>query len=1595
MPSIAFIDTEIDVKSKKILDIGCITGDGKEFHQPSPSSFFNFVKNIDFLCGHNILNHDLPFLAKNYPNGITKPAIDTLYLSPLLFPKTPYHALVKDDKINPDGPNNPFNDAKKAQELFYQELAAFEKLSNGVKDLFYLLLNATPQFSAFFAYVGYSPSELRNRADLILDVADSKVCSNVEFDKLIKQYPIELAYCLSLILADDDYSITPPWILRSFPAVDQVMKMLRNKPCTAGCPYCAEKLDAVLALKRIFGFDKFRVYDGEPLQEMAVKAAIAGRSILTVFPTGGGKSITFQLPALIAGETSKALTVVISPLQSLMKDQVDNLERQDITESVTINGLLDPIERANSFERVASGRAWLLYISPESLRSPSIINLLAGRKIARFVIDEAHCFSSWGQDFRVDYLYIGDFIRELEQKKNLSEPIPVSCFTATAKRKVIEDIQEYFKTKNELNLELYTSTASRSNLTYTVLEKNDDDEKYSALRDLIADKNCPTIVYVSRTHRAEVLAEKLTIDGLNAKAYHGKMDKKEKSANQDVFIKGDIQVMVATSAFGMGVDKKDIGMVIHYEISDSLENYVQEAGRAGRDERISAACYVLFNEDDLGKHFILLNQTKLSIKEIQQVWKAVKEITKYRTAVSNSSLEIARKAGWDDNVREIETRVTTAIAALEEAKYLKRGQNMPQVFATSILVKTAQEAIHKINLSERMDPQQKEQAARIMKKLISSKRRKESSDEVAESRVDYISDHLGIVKSEVIGVINSLREEHILADQKDLSAYIKKGESSKGSLSLLEQMGQIERRLLANFSVIELPYNLKDLNEDLEAAGCKKATPINIKTIINFLAIKNWIKRRFHDYSRNTMTISCTEAKEVLVTKMERRHELSRFIVTYLYGKIAMQSPDKEHLVEFSVHEIKRGFENSASLFGATITIDDVEDALFFLSRIDAIKIEGGFMVTYNRLRLERLEQNNQIQYKKEDYRKLNQFYESRVQQIHIVGEYAKQMVRDKDKAQRFVADYFNLNFTAFLNQYFPGTRQLEIKRNITLKKFRELFGSLSPKQLEIINDSESRYILVAAGPGSGKTKVLVHKLASLALMEDVRTDQMLMIAFSRAAVSEFKRKLTVLLGGGANYIEIKTFHSYCFDLLGRIGTLEKSENVIKDAIEKIQSGEVEQSRITKTVLVIDEAQDMDNDEFELVRALIEQNDEMRVIAVGDDDQNIFAFRKADSKYMRSLVLDRQGKVYELTENYRSAPQLVEFSNLFVGKIRNRIKSTPITSNHANPGSVKLTKYQAQYLYQPLVNDIVAGGRTGTVSVLTRTNEEASVIVELLIKHGRTARLIQSNEGFNLYNLYEARYFIDALRVGDSPIIDEENWDAAKKHCEKVLKPSNKLFILKKIIAEFESSFPGKKFKSDLEIFIKESKLEDFYSETGEVILVSTIHKSKGREFDNVYLMLRGAPTGTDEEMRPLYVAITRAKRFLSIHTNGNEFDGIDSAGLTRLEDNNQYGAPSEFKIQLTLKDVILDFFISRQHLYFSLASGDALLTKQFGCCNGVGVDIVRCSQKFKDQIVDFERKGYRMVSAVVNFIVYWRKEGSEVEFKVILPEILFARSRD
>ena len=693
-----------------------------------------------------------------------------------------------------------------------------------------------------------------------------------------------------------------------------------------------------------------------------------------------------------------------------------------------------------------------------------------------------------------------------------------------------------------------------------------------------------------------------------------------------------------------------------------------------------------------------------------------------------------------------------------------------------------------------------------------------------------------------------------------------------------------------------------------------------------------------------------------------------------------------------------------------------MEEALLYLSKIGAMKLEGGFLVLYNAMAIKRIKEPR-LRYKQEDYRMLNEFYKQKIQQIHIVGEYANLMVRDYDAALQYVQDYFQMDYHCFISKYFKGNRETEIERNVTPSKYKQLFGMLSKRQKEIIDDHESRCIVVAAGPGSGKTRVLVHKLASLLLLEDVKHEQLLMLTFSRAAATEFKQRLMQLIGNAAHFVEIKTFHSYCFDLLGRVGNLDEAGDVVKQAAEMINNGEVEPNRISKTVLVIDEAQDMSKDDYALVSALMKVNEEMRVIAVGDDDQNIYEFRGSNSRYLYELTQTEHSRFIEMTENYRSLRHIVDTANDFARNIRQRIKSTPIISMSQEDGEVRIVKhpYEIQekkvYMYQPILEDVtrLLGSNTSkeadastrkkneTISILTQTNEEAVIMLALLHSHNIKAKLVQSMDGLRFWNLAEVRYFLKKIDQGiketKSPIIPDDIWEAAKQQTVQKYATSQALPYLRRSLQVFEQTNRAK-YYSDLREFVFESSIEDFCDISKSDIVVSTIHKAKGHEFDHVLMLITHPEHPTDDILRRYYVGMTRAKRTLAIHTNGNLFDSLKSA--QHLYDAQAYDEPNEIVLQLSHKDVNLGFSKPHKDAILSLRSGMPLTYHDHCLClPSTGRDIAQLSIKMKEKLGKWELKGYKVTAARIRFIVAWKSKDAprdEKESAIVLADLVMKK---
>ncbi len=353
-------------------------------------------------------------------------------------------------------------------------------------------------------------------------------------------------------------------------------------------------------LQQYWGYPSFR-----PLQEDIVDSVMAGKDTLALLPTGGGKSICFQVPAM----AMEGLCLVITPLIALMKDQVAHLVAKGIHAATIYSGMHpDALELA--YNQAAFGRLKFLYVSPERLQTNQFIEALRRMKVCLLAVDESHCISQWGYDFRPPYLKIAD-IRPYMPKT------PVLALTATATAKVVDDIQVRlgFKEKN-----VFQSSFERKNVTYNVVREAD---KYGVLRrKLEAMKEGSAIVYVRNRKRTQVIADWLNSVGISATFYHAGLDAKTRDQRQDLWMKGRVKVIAATNAFGMGIDKPDVRLVIHMDLPDSIEAYFQEAGRAGRDLKPSEA-FLLVSPADIQKLQDNLTQSFPELDRIKLIYNAL------------------------------------------------------------------------------------------------------------------------------------------------------------------------------------------------------------------------------------------------------------------------------------------------------------------------------------------------------------------------------------------------------------------------------------------------------------------------------------------------------------------------------------------------------------------------------------------------------------------------------------------------------------------------------------------------------------------------------------------------------------------------------------------------------------------------------------------------------------------------------------------------------------------------------------------------------------------------------------------------------------
>lgn len=1496
LTNLILFDTETDRDSKKILDTGAVAYDinrnETSFHGADNSQiteFINFVKKNSkdkyFLCGHNIINHDIKML-KDEPTAKTFFKendnifyIDTLNLSILLFDKKT-HRLGKDYEQMKGENNNPTLDAKKSKELFDLALSEFNKFDEKTQNIYRQLLQNTEEFSGFFEYIGKtSPlnTDYETLAENIKELLLGSICENANVIDFIKDCPLETAIAISNILfaaektdeEGEDFSKVsinlPEYVEINYPMTGIIIKKLCFTLCEEVCSYCDKELSPEkMAIKIYKNLAKtidaklhfeFRSYgeDNLPLQEDAIKSALRGESLIAIFPTGGGKSLTFQLPAIIAGKKYGALTVVISPLQSLMKDQVDNLNEKGNFISTYINGLDNPVEKSIKMQAIEDGAYYMLYISPEQLRSQAIQKMLGKRTIDRFIIDEAHCFSQWGHDFRPDYQYIGNFIKTLEEQKNKTSKnkdkvlykIPISCFTATAKESVKEDILNYFRDKLGLELKKFYASAKRNNLTYHAvkIDEPDDNKNYNERKDAIIsilDKNTNqgqlpcTIIFMSKAAETKKLAEDLNehythdIDNKKEVAtfYNGgKLGKEDKKINQKKFMDGTCNIMVATSAFGMGVDKDNVRVVIHFDLPSSLENFMQEAGRAGRDQKPSD-CYVLFSEKDQETHFSLYKQSLVDFESVKKINKAVrssinkteKSKKKKKNGVYLSALDIANRA----NIKkkgDLEGFVKTAISTLETSDYLERLDNSTKIFAGAPKV-TAENLEQKLdeiaafsqkndeNITNSLDTENiepKKNKRQIATEILYEMIRANKENMGGENRVDFLQKQIDCSKKDFTEVMQLLLDNELIYRQSTYKINVLSEDDEETNEKFYQSIASVEEEILEHIKSNnkKAKLNLKKISSD------KNINLYNIKKIV-----AQWIMFGYIDQPEGSLEnyLQIPSKKLNLEQIITKKNEIAEKLISALvYANIkslykkqknkqqnsdnSSEKAEEKNYIEFDLKEfcIKEKLSDYEKL---------VKQALLQLDSIGEIEIVNGLVVYKSMMHIKK-GKNHTKDFEMEDYEHLRTFYTGKVGQIHIMYKYAQLLFEETEneklaenseispkKSEKFVNDYLTMAKSKFEDEYFPDEEDkklLEIPR--TKQKNEQILNNKGNNNFDVyqqeIMNADERGLIIYAGPGSGKTKVLVHKLVQLVDKYNYRYEDVLMLTHTRSAAEEFRSRLIDLIYNSAYGIEIKTFHSYAYDVLGEVGYIENSSNglgSVKDdgilfvnANKKLldiqnsdDGSQVEEYTIpNKCLIVVDEAQDMDVKQFDFLKALINYNKdikEFRVIIAGDDDQSIFDYGynntadlNRDTFTTLSDDLETCGnfnscdiKEYHLINNYRSKKNILALVNLFAKDRQNRAKSEDMLcmNKEAGDGVVKITKFKCEYIQVYVLqalSDYIAQHKDKKVCILTYTNEEASSLYCNLLQNKIPARLISNaskDEMQDLKNLDEFFYLL-------------------------------------------------------------------------------------------------------------------------------------------------------------------------------------------------------------------------------------------------------------
>jgi len=1560
-----FFDIETNEKGDIYRLGACLNG--REFISPHGrkvgkellAEFDAFGRDAEFIAGHNILSHDLPRLREQDATLaiLHKPVVDTLYLSPLAFPENPYHRLVKDYQIVRDSINNPAEDAALAGKIFLEQWEAIAQLLQRGSDaplIYRGFFHQDDRFAGTSAALGAMGVPLLEGEDLYETFSwliEKDVCLDA-LERLVEQLADKrvefppLAYVTAWLTVCGGNSVLPPWVRHQFPVVPTLLHQLREQPCNnPRCGYCKTHHNPQSFLHTYFGFEDFRPQpatdDGQSLQGAIVAAAARGASLFAILPTGGGKTLCYLLPALMRYRRRNSLTIVVSPLQALMKDQVDNFARQTgTTLAAAINGMLTMPERGQVMEGVRLGDVGILYVSPEQLRNKSFVQTVSQREIGAWVFDEAHCLSKWGHDFRPDYLYSIRFIREFAQQEKSRIPA-VQCFTATAKKDVQSEIIDIIGRELGLRLLTFAGGHERSNLHYEVwpVDRYEKNQTILTLLQSRYDGAGSVVIYCATRKNTENLAEFLAGSGYKVEPFHAGLEPFVKKRIQDDFVSGETPVICATNAFGMGIDKEDVRLVIHADIPGSLENYLQEAGRAGRD-RDEADCILIFTEQDVEGQFRMSSNSRLTQREIAQILRGLRSSAREGGQVVLTAGDILRLDTVDIDENEFgddrDTRVKTAVSWLERGGFLHRDENNTRVFQGKPLVRNLQEAAEKIE-SLGLSKRQRQRWLDILSALMDiAPGRGFSADDLAtlSSFAGTNNDHNDETETQrVLRTLEDMAGQGLISKETILSAYVRY-KVKDSSEKLLKRFCEVERDFLQILQESapdaereqHLVIDLRQVNQRLIDKGHNYSTPGSLALVLRGLSLdgKGLAGQKgsvsLKSRGNNLFSIMLHRDWEALQKTVTIRQQAAHVALKVIQAPLQdTPTPSASLLVQFTLEGIVEGLKKDLILFSMLRDpLAAAERSLTFMHEQGIIELQQGLAVFRQAMTITLEPEAKSRKYSKAHFEPLKTHYSERNFQVHVINEYARRAIEKISVAMNLVHSYFNDEKEDFIQRFFPDRKEI-LERATSEQSYQRIVEDLhNPTQEALVAAPPEKNMLIMAGPGAGKTRTVAHRVAYLLRVERVRPEAILVLCFNRSAAIGLRRKLRDLVGKDMARVTTQTFHGLALRLTGRslvrqAGATVREETdfstVIRDAIALLK-GECDvlgfsnaQPRDVLTAsfshILVDEYQDIDEEQYELVsllagRALTEKEQKLTILAVGDDDQNIYRFRGANIDFIRRFKEDYQADIHYLTENYRSTANIINAANCLIAHNRDRMKrGHPIQINRARAtlppgGNWQLGDQTAQGKVQCLrvqdktsqalallaelrrLQSLSSDFDPGSCAILAREWQELDIVRGVFEAEGIAVSLNWGRSAFpSLSRIRENAELLGFLHnYGDEQIAatafskllpekgeDENIWQAN----------------LRALIREWQDETNNSPQPiARVENYFYESLADQHRSRSLENgIFLSTVHSIKGLEFDHVFILdgswQKKSGQELEEERRLYYVAMSRARETLQL----------------------------------------------------------------------------------------------------------------------------------